>query len=368
MATFSTLCGNLIVGGFASETLSSRFEKALRAGERAGAILFRRNLPTIEVAAALCESLYRAAESSALPPIVGIDQEGGRVRRLPEPALCLPPMRVLGQTLDVELIEQASTQVAAELFALGFNLNFAPVLDVDSNPNNPVIGDRAFGGTPEQVILLSLAWIARHRAQGVMSCGKHFPGHGDTSVDSHKGLPVVAHERERLERLELLPFRAACAAKIEALMTAHIVCEAFDKSEPSTFSKTISTDLLRGELGFGGVLFSDDMEMRAVADRYGIEDGAVLAIEAGCDALLICSDEDLQDRAHGALVKAAERDVAFRRRCEEASRRVTDLRKAQAKSRAARAGGRLLHEMHEVFGSEAARRLRERITELMGSG
>ena len=314
------LCGQLIVGGFDGPELSPRFVRALAEGRRGGAILFKRNLPDLASAARLSAAIAAAAPAD-LPPFLGVDQEGGRVSRLAPPFLVLPPMRTLGEIGDLDLIRRAARAVAVELAALGFNLNFAPVLDVDSNPENPVIGDRSFGRDPDLVARAGVAFAEGLADAGVLACGKHFPGHGDTSVDSHFDLPVISHDRARLDRVELPPFRAAAAAGLATMMTAHVVCEALDPGVPATLSRAICTDLLRGEIGFSGVLFSDDLEMAAVAARYPIEESAVLAIAAGCDVLLVCKSEDLADRAHAALVERARRDPAFLHRCREAADR-----------------------------------------------
>ncbi|HEY4122131.1 MAG TPA: beta-N-acetylhexosaminidase [Byssovorax sp.] len=320
------LCGQLIVGGFDGPELGARYEKALREGRRGGAILFRRNLADNLAAARLCDAIARAA-GSTLPPFIGVDQEGGRVTRMPAPFLTLPPMRLLGAIGDLALVRRAARAVGAELAAVGFNLDFAPVLDVDSNPENPIIGDRAFGSDPRTVMRAGVAFVQGLQDRSVLACGKHFPGHGDTSVDSHVGLPVISHDRARLERTELPPFRAASGAGIASLMTAHVVCEALDPGVPATLSRAICASLLRAEIGFDGVLFSDDLEMAAVAARYPIEELAVEAVWAGCDALLICKDEDTQDRAHEALVKRAEADKRFRDRCVEAATRCLRVRR-----------------------------------------
>ena len=227
-------------------------------------------------------------------------------------------MRLLGEIGDLALIQRAARAVAVELAAVGINLDFAPVLDVDSNPDNPVIGDRSFGRDPRTAMRGAVAFLQGLQERGVLACGKHFPGHGDTSVDSHFDLPVITHGRARLEQIELPPFRAASGAGIASMMTAHVVCEALDPGVPATLSRSICASLLRAEIGFEGVLFSDDLEMAAVAARYPIEETAVEAVWAGCDALLVCKSEDLQDRAHEALVKKAEQDRRFRDRCAEA--------------------------------------------------
>lgn len=320
------LCGQLLVGGFEATELTPRFEQALRDGRRGGAILFRRNLPDIATASRNCEAI-RSAAPVDLPPFIGVDQEGGRVTRMPAPFLTLPPMRELGLLNDLDLVRRAGRAVATELAAVGFNLNFAPVLDVDSNPANPVIGDRAFGRDPRTVMRNAVAFMQGLQDKNVLACGKHFPGHGDTSVDSHFDLPVITHDRARLEQIEIPPFRAASGAGIASFMTAHVVCEALDAGVPATLSRAICASLLRAEIGFEGVLFSDDLEMAAVAARYSIEDSAVEAIWAGCDALLICKSEDLADRAHEALVKKAEKESKFRDRCVEAATRCLKIRR-----------------------------------------
>lgn len=320
------LCGQLIVGGFAGAEVPERFTRALRDGARGGAILFKRNLPDIATASMLCDALAKAAPPD-LPPFIGVDQEGGRVSRLPPPFLVLPPMRALGLTYDFDLIRAAARQVATELSAIGFNLNFAPVLDVDSNPNNPVIGDRAFGRDPRTVMRAAVAFMQGLQDRNVLACGKHFPGHGDTDTDSHFALPTIEHDRARLQKIELPPFRAAAGAGIASMMTAHIVVKALDPDVPATMSRAICGSLLRAEMGFDGVLFSDDLEMAAVAARYPVETSAVESIWAGCDALLICKDEDLQDRAHAALVREAEKNPKFRDRCIEAAARCLKVRR-----------------------------------------
>jgi beta-N-acetylhexosaminidase len=320
------LCGQLLVGGFEGAELPERFAKALREGRRGGAILFRRNLPDILSSAKLCAAIASAAPAD-LPPFIGVDQEGGRVTRMPAPFLTLPPMRLLGELADLGLIRRAGRAVATELAAVGFNLNFAPVLDVDSNPQNPVIGDRSFGRDPRTVMRSAVAFLQGLQDKNVLACGKHFPGHGDTSVDSHFDLPIITHDRARLEQIEIPPFRAASGAGLASMMTAHVVCESLDPGVPATLSRAICGSLLRAEIGFEGVLFSDDLEMAAVAAKYPVEESAVEAIWAGCDALLICKSEDWQDRAHEALVRRAESDRRFRDRCVEAVTRGLRVRR-----------------------------------------
>lgn len=316
--------GALVVGGFDGTSLPARFAARLAAGELGGAILFSRNVtPDVHQVAELCRALGAAATD--VPPIVSVDQEGGRVARLKEGVVRLPPALALGRLSDAA-IEAVARALGRDLAALGFSMDFAPVLDVHTNPQNPVIGDRAFSTEPDRAARAAIAFSRGLRVEGIAPCGKHFPGHGDTLLDSHLDLPRVTHDRARLDAVELAPFRAA-AREVPAMMSAHVVYDALDAA-PATLSRRVATELLRGELGFEGVLISDDLEMRAIAARYGAGDAAVLAVEAGCDALLVCKDEDAQLAAAEALDRRAERDPVFRARCDEAAARLTALRRA----------------------------------------
>ncbi len=314
------LCGRLLVGAFDGATLPPPYAKALAEGRRGGAILFRRNMSELGALHELCRAAVAAAAPAGEPPWLGVDEEGGRVRRLPAPALALPAARRLGAEGREALCERAGDALGAQLAALGFNVDFAPVLDVDTNPRNPVIGDRAFAAEPGRVAAAALAFY-RGLGRHVLGCGKHFPGHGDTLLDSHFDLPAVEHDRDRLEAVELAPFRAAIGAGLDALMTAHLVAPALDPARPATLSPAICTDLLRGAMGFRGVLFSDDLSMKAVAARHEPGEAAVLSVLAGCDVLLVCGPDDAQERAFEALVAEASSSEAFAARCREARAR-----------------------------------------------
>ncbi|HEX4446759.1 MAG TPA: beta-N-acetylhexosaminidase [Polyangiaceae bacterium] len=323
-ATVISSCGQLVIGGFAGTTLPPAFRRALADRRRGGVILFKRNIDGEPARlAALTRDVHASAPET---PLVGIDQEGGRVARLRAPWLELPPMRTVASWGDPALAQRIAHGVGVELAAMGITITFAPVLDVNTCPRNPVIGDRAFGDDPATVATFGAAWIRGLQSAGVLACGKHFPGHGDTTKDSHVDLPVVDQPRERLDAVELVPFRAAVAGGVAALMTAHVVYPALDGDRPGTLSPAIATRL-RDAVGFRGVLFSDDLEMSAIAARGPVEDSAVQAVAAGCDALLICSSEELQERAVEALVREAEASPAFRGRCEEASRRLLAARR-----------------------------------------
>jgi beta-N-acetylhexosaminidase len=325
MLTANVLTGQLLVVGFSGTTVPAGLARALAAGERAGVVLFKRNVPADPLEVLSLTRAVAGACPAELPPLVAVDQEGGRVARLGPPLMKLPPMATLGRIGDVDLARRAARAQAKELAALGFTTSFAPVLDVNVNPANPVIGDRAFGGDAAEVARMGVAFARGLQEGGLLACGKHFPGHGDTSKDSHLELPVVDAARERLDAVELAPFRAAAAAGVDMLMTAHVVYRALDDARPATLSPAVSTALARETIGFRGVLVSDDLEMKALSQE--IEHTSVAAVEAGCDLLLVCSDEEKAERAHRALIHRVQRDAAFRARCEVAVERSRAMRR-----------------------------------------
>ncbi len=266
-----------------------------------GVILFRHNVGTPGEIAALTAGLH------ALPsrPLVAIDHEGGRVLRLREPFTQFPPAAAIGRTGDANIAYRVGRAMGEELASVGIDLNFAPVLDVHSNPANPVIGDRAFGSDRALVSEMGVAMMRGLRDGGVIPCGKHFPGHGDTEKDSHLELPVVRRSREELERTELAPFRTAIQAGIPMLMTAHVLYPALDAEHPATLSPKILTDLLRTEMHFDGAVVSDDLGMRAIADHQTIGAAVVATLKAGADVLLVCQDLSHAVRAAAAVAEAA---------------------------------------------------------------
>jgi beta-N-acetylhexosaminidase len=205
-------------------------------------------------------------------------------------------------------------------------MNMAPVLDVNSNPDNPVIGDRAFGPTPDIVCEMGMATAAGLQDNKVVACGKHFPGHGDTTVDSHKELPVVEAPRERLEAVEFPPFRRAVAQGVVSMMTAHVLYRALDPELPATLSPAIISNFLRRELQYDGVVLTDDLEMHAIIDHYGVGDAAVRAVLAGCDVLLICKDRDREIAAFEAVAQAVEAGTISPERLDQSVARVTRLK------------------------------------------
>jgi beta-N-acetylhexosaminidase len=288
-----------------------------------GAILFKRNVGDAAQTAALCREVKALA---GRPFVLSVDQEGGRVARLRGPPFTtLPPMREVGRVADPRSAYRIGQVLAYELRAIGFDWDFAPVLDVDTNPANPVIGDRAFHSEPEAVAQLGVGLARGLEEGGVASCAKHFPGHGDTETDSHLTLPRLAHRLERLRQVELVPFRAYAQAKLAAVMTAHVLFDAIDRDVPATLSAPVLDGLLRRELGFDGVVVSDDLEMKAIADHFGIEEAAVRGTLAGVDLFLVCHRAEAQRAAIEAVVRAVQDGRVPRSRIEEANRRLDVL-------------------------------------------
>jgi beta-N-acetylhexosaminidase len=330
MKTLRQKIGQLFLVGCQGEALSNDERLLIEEYQFAGLILFKINCGDPAQLVSLCRTIWQSFD--AVPPFIAIDQEGGRVHRLPAPFSHFPAAARIGARHDPELAYRLGNASAAELSLTGVNLNFAPVLDVQSNPNSPIIGDRAFAGAPARVIEIAAAWAQGLRDGGVIPCGKHFPGHGDADKDSHFDLPIVRKSMDELQATELPPFAHACRNRIEALMTAHVAYPALDPKLPATLSKAIVTGLLRHQLGYDGVVFSDDMEMKAVSDRYSVEAATALAVRAGVDVLLYCHEIDMAAAAFEFLCAEAERDASVRARIEDSYRRVTELKRRYLKN------------------------------------
>ena len=312
--------GQLLIAGFDGHTVPVELKSLAREFGLGGVILFARNIAEPEQVAELCYDAARLVPD--VPLWVSVDQEGGRVARLRTPFTEWPPMATLGRSGDVRLAERFARALAAELKAVGFTLDFAPVLDVHTNPKNPIIGDRALGDDPAVVARLGAAIVRAIQGEGIAACGKHFPGHGDTQTDSHLELPLVEHPPERLREVEFLPFRAAIEADVATIMTAHVLAPALDEERPATLSRKIVSGMLREELGFEGVILSDDLEMKAIAHDYEVPAAAVGAISAGCDGVLICSgNHDLQAQSLEAVIHAVEDESLALGRVEDALKR-----------------------------------------------
>jgi len=297
--------GQLLFVGFSGTQLPGPLRARIAQGRVGGVILFGRNIDSPQQVLRLCSELHAAAPADA-PLLIAIDQEGGRVQRLRDPFTVWPPMRRLGEVGDLEATAAVGEALATELADYGIGLDFAPVVDVDTNPDNPVIGDRAFSRSAAKVGEHARAFIRGMQGRGVAACAKHFPGHGDTRSDSHLELPRLEHDLDRLRAVELTPFAAAALEEVASVMTAHVLFERLDRKRPATLSPPIIA-LLREELGYDGVVFSDDLEMRAVADHYSVEERTIGPLEAGVDSLLVCSDASLADEVLRLLERAPDR-------------------------------------------------------------
>jgi beta-N-acetylhexosaminidase len=312
--------GRLLIAGFDGLTLPIELKSLAREFGLGGVILFARNIAEPGQLAELCFDAGRMVPD--LPLWVSVDQEGGSVARLKAPFTEWPPMATIGRSGDVALAGRFARALGAELRAVGITLNYAPVLDVYTNVKNTVIGNRALSDKADEAATFGAAIVRGLQSEGVAACGKHFPGHGDTTVDSHKELPVVEHPIERLRDVELKPFRAAIEAEVAAIMTAHLFMPALDEERPATLSKRIVTGLLREELGFEGVILSDDLEMKAIAATYAVPTAAALAIDAGCDGVLICSgNHEVHASALETFIHAVEQDRLRPARVEDALKR-----------------------------------------------
>ncbi|MYZ06430.1 glycoside hydrolase family 3 protein [Streptomyces sp. SID2999] len=297
-----------------------------RLGEGLASVgLFGRNIVSPEQLAALTAQL-RTERPDVL---VAIDEEGGDVTRLEaRTGSSFPGNHALGAVDDVELTHAVARELGRRLAECGVHLNWAPSADINSNPDNPVIGVRSFGADTGLVARHTAAYVTGLQSAGVAACTKHFPGHGDTAVDSHHALPRIDVAADVLQDRELAPFRAALAAGTRAVMSAHILVPALDPGRPATLSRPVLTDLLRGELGYQGLIVTDGMEMRAVSGAYGIEHGSVLAVAAGADAICVgggLADDETVRRLRDALVGAVRSGELPEERLADAARRVREL-------------------------------------------
>ena len=345
--------GQLLIGSLPATTIPSELRSLAREFQLGGIILFSRNIEAPEQVAELSRDVQQLA--SGLPLWVSVDQEGGRVARLRAPFTEWPPMATLGRSGDPKLATRFAAALAAELKAVGITLDYAPVLDIHTNPKNPIIGDRALAESAELVGTLGAAIVRGLQDNGVAACGKHFPGHGDTSVDSHLDLPIVEHPPDRLRRVEFVPFREAIRAGVGFIMTAHVLVPALDGEKPATLSRRIVHGLLREELGYPDVILSDDLEMKAIAKTYAVPDAAVQAIAAGCDGLLICSGNvEVQAATLEALVHACEEGRIPYKRLEDA---LTRQRRVKERFLATPVAATSAPALRQVLGRDEHRRI-----------
>jgi beta-N-acetylhexosaminidase len=318
--------GQLLMVGFHGTTPSKEVQDLIKKHRIGGVILFSRNIKDPVQCAKLTDALQKLSPDA--PLLIAVDQEGGRVSRLAPPFTQFPPARALGKSDSVTLTYSVAEAMAKELAAVGINMNFAPVLDVDTNPKNPIIGDRSFGSSPTLVSKHGLAMIVGMHDQKVIPCGKHFPGHGDTAADSHETLPVVNHPISRLADMELKPFIHAVENRLSCIMTAHVRYSQLDDKFPASLSKKIISQLLRKTIEFEGVVVTDDLEMKGITDGFSIPEAAVKAVQAGSDLILVCHSAEQQTAVMEALIHAVENGTISEARLNDSLNRILRLKES----------------------------------------
>ncbi len=321
--------GQMLVSGFHGTAINAEIEDLILNRQVGGFILFERNFEDPEQLRRLIGDMQALARQTALqlPLFISVDQEGGRVSRLGPPFTRFPDPCCLGAAGKGDLARRFGLALGREMMAVGINMDYAPVLDIDTNPKNPIIGKRAFAKSADEVARLGIEFMRGFEAAGVLAVGKHFPGHGDTEQDSHLALPRVRRDIETLEAVELLPFARATAAGLKVIMTAHVIYDAWDDQFPATFSRRILEGVLRERLGFGGVVMSDDLEMKAVEDHYAFDDFTRLGCDAGVDVFLICHSVDKVKRLQDRLVSDVAAGRVTRARIIQSVGRITAVKK-----------------------------------------
>ena len=284
------IIGQKLCIGFDGPEITPEFREFVKTYGIGNVILFRRNVISAEQIRHLTRELKDLIlRETGIPAMIAIDEECGRLSRLDHIGIRTPDAMGIGATGDPQKAFEVGAAIGAELKDFGIDMNLAPVLDVNSNPRNPIIGVRSFGTDPQTVCEFSTAYMKGLQSQGILCCGKHFPGHGDTDTDSHIAFPVVNKTREETEKMELIPFRRAIGEGIEAIMSAHVVFPALEPDRvPSTVSRRVITGLLREEMNFRGVIISDCMEMEAVQGLYGTPVSVLKGMQAGIDIALVC--------------------------------------------------------------------------------
>src|SRR6266851_737914 len=328
--TLEEQIGQLLMVGFWGSTPSQEIIDLIQRYHVGNILLFSRNVHDTRQVLELTQSLQSIAKEAGqrYPLLIAIDQENGIVQRLGEAATIFPGNMALGAIGSEEIAYEVAQATGRELKALGINMNLAPVVDVNNNPANPVIGVRSFGEDPQQVARLGAAMVKGYRAAGVLSCLKHVPGHGDTEVDSHLALPTIPYALERLEALELVPFRSGIEAGAESVMIAHVSFPALTRQDmlPATLSSSIVQGLLRERLGFDGLILSDCLEMKAISETFGTERATVMALQAGIDLVLVSHHYTQQRESIEALLAAVLAGELSSQAVQQAAERVLKLK------------------------------------------
>ena len=321
--------GQLMVMGLRDKTLLPDEAEFIVKNNVGGVILFSRNVESPQQISELCRSIQalRHKQRDKLPLFISIDMEGGRVARLKDPFTIWPPMSKIGDADSTSLAFKFGMAMGQELRAVGINLDYAPCVDVFTNPKNTIIGDRAFSTDPEQVAKMASAVVRGFIKSGIIPCAKHFPGHGHTIIDSHLDLPVEDADIERLRTVEIVPFKKVFRSRIDLVMTAHIKFPKVDPEWPVTLSEKFLKGILREELRYKNLIMSDDLDMNALANNYPVEQIPVLALKAGCDMILYCNNFDHPQVALDSVSKALKDGVLKAADIDESYKRVVALKK-----------------------------------------
>lgn len=326
MMTMEEKIGQMVIIGLDGYTMNGTTKKMIEDYHVGGFILFGENIKNSDQLITLVNSLKNTNLKSKLPLFLSVDEEGGRVSRMPKEFKKLPTNKIIGKVNNEDFSYKIGNILGEEIKALGFNMDFAPVLDINSNPKNTVIGDRSFGTNSIIVSKLGIQTMKGIQISGVIPVVKHFPGHGDTSVDSHIGLPSVSTDINTLKRFELVPFDNAIKSGADAVMIAHILLNKIDSKNPASLSKIVITDLLRKQLNFNGLVITDDMTMGAVLKNYNINDAAIKSVNAGSDIVLVCHGSNNEIKVINALKEAVANGTISKNRVDESVYRILKLK------------------------------------------
>ncbi|WP_339187823.1 beta-N-acetylhexosaminidase [Paenibacillus sp. FSL R5-0490] len=339
--TLEEKIGQMILAGVQGTTLDDQAKQMITDQKVGGIIFYANNVSTLEGTANFVQSIKEANQSNPVPIFMSVDQEGGKVSRMPETVESIPSSRKVGETKDSALAETMGELLARQVQLAGFNVDFAPVLDVNSNPKNPVIGDRSFGSSAELVSRMGIAEMKGLRNEGIIPVVKHFPGHGDTSVDSHLDLPVVNKTEKQLAELEWIPFQAAVKEQVEAVMVAHILFPKLDPDHPASLSDVIIGEHLRGKFNYDGVVITDDLSMGAIAKNYKLDQATLATVKAGSDILLVAHSYESAKTIFDTLISAVKSGKITESRIDESVYRILALKQQYKLSDDQKASGDL---------------------------
>lgn len=325
------IVGQLTLIGISGPTLTNDEKKFIVENNIGGVVLFSRNVFEPKQIRDLCAEIQslRYKMPDKAPLFIGIDMEGGRVHRLQKPFTQWPALKLVGDLDAPTVAFNFSFCMGLELMSVGINLDFAPCIDVFTNPLNTVIGDRAISTDPHKVEKMSSALVRGFIKSGVMSCAKHFPGHGHTIIDSHEDLPIETADMKRLNEVELVPFRKALRSRVDMVMTGHILFKNIDPKFPVTLSPIFLKKLIREDMKYKGLIITDDLDMKAMAKHYDKADIPILAFQAGADLMLYCNEPDSPPVAIEGVVEAVAQGRLNINDLKESHQKVIDLKKVK---------------------------------------